>query len=278
MDTSTVTIIVVIIFALIAIFSFVVYQQRGEAEIKILGMSLKIKGSNEIPQPKPAISAKDVISREGGLLANDDTGLGIEVEKIDVKDDVLLSSSQSPRKDTTQNSNIPHTQTLAAQALTAGGNITIQQFTGGQLPIAEQLDFFFRNIGLDISQANKFKNAQFETYSNVWKSLQSLRLAGDDLWKKADLDNLEKFRDELYRTTSVVRDGEIFFEDVDRENLLRVLNAFDDYFFGKMGLLDYSFHEELITQQVSRNKKFKVRYEELLENIRISFRKRLSSL
>ena len=34
MDTSTVTIIAVIIFALIAIFSFVVYQQRGEAEIK----------------------------------------------------------------------------------------------------------------------------------------------------------------------------------------------------------------------------------------------------
>lgn len=278
MDTSTVTIIVVIIFALIAIFSFVVYQQRGEAEIKILGMSLKIKGSNEIPQPKPTISAKDIISREGGLLANDDTGQGIEVEKVDVKDDVLLSSSQSPRKKATQNSNIPYAHTLAAQGLTAGGNITIQQFTGGQLPIAEQLEFFFRNIGLDFSHANKFKNAQFETYSNVWKSLQSLRLAGDDLWKKADLDNLEKFRNELYQTTSVVKNGEIFFEDVDRENLLRVLNAFDDYFFGKMGLLDYSFNEELITKQVSKNKIYKVRYEELLENIRISFRKRLSSM
>lgn len=90
MDTATVTIIVVIIFALIAIFSFVVYQQRGEVEIKILGMSLKIKGSNEIPQSKPAISAKDIVSREGGLLADDGTGQGIEVEKVNVKDDVLL--------------------------------------------------------------------------------------------------------------------------------------------------------------------------------------------
>jgi hypothetical protein len=42
-----------------------------------------------------AIKVKDVRSRDGGLVADDTTGRGVEVESIVVKDDVLLSSSDS---------------------------------------------------------------------------------------------------------------------------------------------------------------------------------------
>jgi hypothetical protein len=184
MDTSTVTIIVVIIFALIAIFSFVVYQQRGEAEIKILGMSLKIKGSNEIPQSKPAISAKDITSREGGLMADDGTGQGIEVEKVNVKDDVLLSSNNSLPKISKMKSitEEPAQGALTAQMISAGGDITIQQFVGSQTSLTQELAFFIKQIGLENIRENNFAKSQFEAYSQVWKSLQGLRIAGDDLW------------------------------------------------------------------------------------------------
>lgn len=291
MDTATVTIIIVIIFALIAIFSFVVYQKSGEAEIKVLGMSLKIKGSNEIPQSKPAISAKDIVSREGGLLADDGTGQGIEIEKVNVKDDVLLSSNNPSQNTNKRPVNVDQPATLNAQMVSAGGNITIQQFVGGQASLAQELEFFIKSIGLEKIRENKFAKSQFEAYCNAWKSLQGLRVAGDDLWEIASQENVIVFAKRLREAKTIVREEEIFLEDKDREDLNKVLRDFMNFRLGKVELIEirskrdiekYSYmSEEQIEREVSRqiqeNYKYKIQYEQLLEKIRVSFKRRLSS-
>ena len=292
MDSSTGTIIVVSIFAIIVIFSFMIYQQHGEAEIKIFGISLKTKGSNEKSQPKPAISAKDIVSREGGLLADDATGQGIEVEKVNVKDDVLLSSNNSSQKVNKMQSTTEQSDhaTLTAQMMSAGGNITIQQFVGGQTSLPQELDFFIKQIGLENIRENNFTKSQFEAYSEVWKSLQGLRIAGDDLWEKASHENVIAFAERLRETSKFVYEGEIFFDDKDRDNLLEVLRCFGQYRIGKMELIDIRTKRELeesiesekefesvVTEKIKRNYKNKTLYEQLLEKIRVSFKKRLSN-
>ncbi|MBI5294048.1 MAG: hypothetical protein HY869_01130 [Chloroflexi bacterium] len=291
MDTATLTIIIVIIFALIAIFSFVVYQKRGEAEIKVLGMSLKIKGSNEIPHSKPAISAKDIVSREGGLLADDGTGQGIEIEKVNVKDDVLLSSNNPPQNMNKRPVNVDQPVTLNAQMVSAGGNITIQQFVGGQASLAQELEFFIKSIGLEKIRENKFAKSQYEAYCNAWKSLQGLRVAGDDLWEIASQENVIVFAKRLREAKTIVREEEIFLEDKDREDLNKVLQEFMNFRLGKVELIEirskrdiekysYMSEEEIereVSRQIQKNYKYKIQYEQLLEKIRVSFKRRLSS-
>lgn len=100
MDTTAATILVVIIFALIIIAAFVIYQR---SKVKIKGpfdTGLEVDGSNEPAPIQPAIRAKDIKSRRGGMVADDQTSRGVDVEQVDVEDDVLLSS-RNPRSDET---------------------------------------------------------------------------------------------------------------------------------------------------------------------------------
>src|SRR5205085_4305377 len=122
---------------------------------------------------------------------------------------------------------------LGAYGLNAGGNITIQQFVGGQVSLAQQLDFFIKHIGLENIRASNFANSQFEAYCKVWKSLQALRVAGDDLWESATEDNIVIFAKCLRETYTTAGEGELFFEDRDRNDLIGILEAFGRYRLGK---------------------------------------------
>lgn len=296
MDATTAVIIVILIFALIIIIAFVRFGQRGGAEIKgPFGTRLKVQGSNDAQMQKAGISAKGITSREGGVLAEESLGRGIEAENVDARHDVLLSSNLPFQQiDMPPKSTESASVTLSAQSLTAGGNITIHQFVGGQMPLAEQIDFFLKHIGLENIRANRYANAQFEAYSNVWKSLQSLRLAGDDLWVKANMETFLKFAEQMRQTLTMAREGEIFFDERDRMDLLAILDEFGMFRVGKLRLIEirsnHDFEEfkrdlaveekrtlKRIVDQVKENYESKIKYETLLEKIRISFKKRLSN-
>jgi hypothetical protein len=94
MDATAAGVLIVIVFALIIIAGFVVYP-RIRANIKgPLGTGLEINGTpNETPPNQAAIKAEDVTSHKGGLLADDRTGRGVDVSRVEVEDDVLLSSA-----------------------------------------------------------------------------------------------------------------------------------------------------------------------------------------
>jgi hypothetical protein len=174
----------------------------------------------------------------------------------------------------------------------------LQQFVGDQISPAERLEIFGKHIGLENIRAANYANAQFQAYCNVWKSLQALRLAGNDLWQRANSENLVKFANQLRHTHAAVWEGEIFFEDEDREALLNILDACGQYQIGKFRLTqirskdDAEFSIRTLPYRLMRGKSradiekelsqigenflYKNRYEDLLEEIRISFRKRLS--
>jgi LPXTG-motif cell wall-anchored protein len=93
---STVVIVVIGLFALIVIAAFLVFRRRGKVKIKgPFGMGLDVDVSNEPEPAPPAVEVSDARSREGGLLAEDRTGRGATVERVDTKDDILVSSESS---------------------------------------------------------------------------------------------------------------------------------------------------------------------------------------
>ena len=89
MDTTLA--VVIAIFALVVVAAFIVYRQQSRVNIKgPLGTGLELDASN---QPAPAVQVEDARSRKGGLLADDQTGRGAAVRRVEVEDDILVSSA-----------------------------------------------------------------------------------------------------------------------------------------------------------------------------------------
>lgn len=180
---------------------------------------------------------------------------------------------------------------LTVQALKAGSNITIQEFVANQATLAQQLPFFAQQIGLD-SPRRDYGKSQYEAYSSTWKSLQALRLAGDDLWEGATDDNLVNFANQLRVVMQIVYEGELYFEEKDLDHLTKVLNALSSFYLGKERLIEIrskkqiqklishfgeEFVESKIATYINKNHQYKLEYEGILEAIRKSFREKLSS-
>ena len=106
MDTTTAIVIIVAIFALIAIAYLLIFRRQGKMNIDTPLGKLNIEGSNEDSRPpaqttdeqQPGVSVKGVTSRSGGLLAEDRTGRGAVAEDVDVETDVLISSENPGEK------------------------------------------------------------------------------------------------------------------------------------------------------------------------------------
>lgn len=289
MDTNTLIIAATIVFAVVAIVAFIRYRRQGSADFKgPFGLRLRVKGEDTTDVQKPGIRAKDITSHEGGLLAEETTGAGIDLERVDVKTDVKLSSGRQEQSiEKRLESRQPNL--LNAQALSAGRDITIQQFVGDTLPIAQQLAFFSQQLGLE-KRLSKYAASQFEAYSNIWKKLQALRLAGDKLWEEASDDNLYEFGNQLRQVKKLALEEDIYLEDMHRAKLDDVIYDFGRFFFGKILLIDIRSKEELarfmkdadhqeeIRERIQFNRNAKVQYERLLEEIRIAFKDKLSKL
>lgn len=168
------------------------------------------------------------------------------------------------------------------------GSITIEQFVAGGISLQSQLDFFAKSIGL-ASQEARYMASQYEAYCNIWKNLQSLRLAGDELWERATAEGVATLSKRLGETQLMVRESEIFFEEEDRQQLLSLLDTLARYRLGKLRLVEMRSTQDLgrfgvsprmiqeVREQISINGGFRERYEHLLERIRISFKQRLST-
>ena len=96
MDTTSLVIIVVVaLFTLIVVTAFVVFRKRGKVKINApLGMKLDIDAENQIPEKKPAIKISDAESTGGGILAEDNQGGGVEINKVKVADDIIATSAK----------------------------------------------------------------------------------------------------------------------------------------------------------------------------------------
>lgn len=175
--------------------------------------------------------------------------------------------------------------------LTIGGDVVgndkhvvnIRHYVANVLPLEQQRAFFAEELNL--ARRERFEAAQFDAYNQVWRTLQGLKVAGEDLWSDPSGEHFLVYAGELREVKREIRSGELFFDDEDRRHLLELLDAFQDFRTGKSGLLDihvrFAADEEMAPQIaaiVAANRALKDRYERLLEDVRISFRRRLLGL
>ncbi len=120
-----------------------------------------------------------------------------------------------------------------------------------------------------------------------WKSLQALRILGDDLWKKASSENVAKFAKQLRMTKQLVMENELFFEIQDHQSLQHVLRAFSSFEIGKGRLANIytrsdveseGYNSGYIPEVIESNRKYKIQYENILATICVSFKQRLTTI
>jgi hypothetical protein len=98
MNSATMAVLVIVLFALVIVAVVQVFRQKIKAKVKgPAGMSLEVDASNAPPVPVAAVRVEDIKSRSGGLVAEDATGRGVDVKKVEVERDVRVTSS--PPKD-----------------------------------------------------------------------------------------------------------------------------------------------------------------------------------
>jgi hypothetical protein len=64
-------------------------KQRLESDVKGFGISVKTKASSDVA---PGVVVEDATSREGRIIAEDQTGRGAQGKKLDAKQDIVFTN------------------------------------------------------------------------------------------------------------------------------------------------------------------------------------------
>lgn len=92
---STIALIIVGFFALVSIVAFMRFRQNVSAKLKgPFGTRFHLKGTNQ-QSTQPAIDAKNVTSRRGGISMDDFTGQGVKADNIEAENNIQLSSRRT---------------------------------------------------------------------------------------------------------------------------------------------------------------------------------------
>lgn len=158
-----------------------------------------------------------------------------------------------------------------------------------------------RELGVEDRQMDRYLEAQFKAYSQIWVALQALSTAGDEVFAKLTSANFKTYSMELLKVRTLVSNNAIFFDRADFEEMESLLQALTDFRVGKEQLQQYYYRPEVpaseaegelnrvadrmltygidaVRNQIRRNAASKQKYEALLERIRESFQQRLSML
>jgi hypothetical protein len=98
MDIGIVAVVVIGIFALIAIVAFVVRQNFTGRVTGPMGTSVEVQSSRPTPPPSPGVVMEDVTAREGNAEARNDAGSGTVMRRVEAGKDAIATNAP-PRSD-----------------------------------------------------------------------------------------------------------------------------------------------------------------------------------
>ena len=128
-----------------------------------------------------------------------------------------------------------------------------------------------------------YSQSQFELYYSLWKQLVYTKRLADDLWEKADPKNLPSFADQIRQTKFVIEENMLLIEEEHYIPLMDLMGEFENFKVGKQRLVEIrqSSTEEIlaniedVAEMIRKNGNCKEKYDNLVTQIGISFRKQL---
>lgn len=166
-----------------------------------------------------------------------------------------------------------------------GGLLRDRIKESGRRDTEEALEANRQRYGIRRIQTDKYAESQFDVYIELWQTLQGLRLAVDSLWHGATRTNIEALARELATTKEMANGWSIFFVKRHLKELNRLFKVLENFKVGKIRLIEIRSREDMervfpdkIRYQIEQNRMFKEDFEKLLEELRESFKSRLSEI
>jgi hypothetical protein len=152
------------------------------------------------------------------------------------------------------------------------------------VPIDDQQNDFDAVADIKSIQADEEYTSQVKLYRDISRSLQALAFTGDILWNYATPESLGAFKRAIREVKQVIEVNAVYFETADLKELRKAVTIFEQFTRGKERVLPL-LHDnggtgqadmgQELRRQISTNARYKRRYEDLVEKIRISFKARI---
>lgn len=132
----------------------------------------------------------------------------------------------------------------------------------------------------------RYSEHQFNLYNDLWKSLCDLKHIGEELWERAEIQKVKDFSKQLKTTKLTVEKSALLIEDNHYKDLIKILDNFGKFEFGKMTLIslrnrqaheleNYGVNDGEIRRVIDRNRQTKQEFVSLVENLSNEFKRQI---
>ena len=135
----------------------------------------------------------------------------------------------------------------------------------------------------------RYSEHQFNLYNELWKSLCDLKHIGEELWERAEIQKVKDFSKQLKTTKLTVEKSALLIEDNHFKDLIKILDNFGQFEFGKMTLIslrnrqaheleNYGVNEGEIRRVIDRNRQTKQEFVILVDNLSVEFKRQIKGV
>jgi len=135
----------------------------------------------------------------------------------------------------------------------------------------------------------RYSEHQFNLYNELWKSLCDLNHIGEELWERAEIQKVKDFSKQLKTTKLTVEKSALLTEDNHYKDLIKILDNFGKFEFGKMTLIslrnrqaheleNYGVNEVEIRRVIDQKRKTKQEFVSLVDNLATEFKRQIKGL
>lgn len=135
----------------------------------------------------------------------------------------------------------------------------------------------------------RYSEQQFNLYNELWKSLCDLKYIGEELWERAEIQKVKEFSKQLKMTKLTVEKSALLMEDNHFKDLIKILDNFGKFEFGKMTLIslrnrqaheleNYGVNEVEIRRVIDHNRQTKQEFVNLVNNLATEFKRQIKGI
>jgi hypothetical protein len=135
----------------------------------------------------------------------------------------------------------------------------------------------------------RYSEHQFNLYNELWKSLCDLKHIGEELWERAEVQKVKDFSKQLKTTKLAVEKSALLIEDNHFKDLIKILDNFGKFEFGKMTLItlrnrqaheleNHGVNEREIRRVIDQNRQTKQEFVSLVDNLSAEFKRQIKGV
>ncbi|MGH7886414.1 MAG: hypothetical protein ACREPG_00990 [Candidatus Binatia bacterium] len=141
----------------------------------------------------------------------------------------------------------------------------LEKFKSSQ---AEAMERLKNDLAQSTARVNRYEDARFGAYQEIWDALSDLRLSADRLWERATQRNVDEFGRHFEAVRRMLYGREVLIPEPHLGTLRGLIYQFRDFYDGKQGLLSIRrtrpHDEEAVATLIACNGRVRIGFNDTL--------------